>query len=308
MTQLTDSVSAAERIDAALTAFAEMPDPRAQERAEDLVRTLMDFYDAGLSRLVDLIDDAPGGHDELRRLASDRIIAGLLILHDLHPADTAERVAVALERVRPYLGSHSGDVEFLGVGDDNVVRLRLAGSCNGCPSSSVTVTTAIEQAIEEAAPEVVRVDVEGLAPAPRSGGGPGGRTLLPVVGGPGTVPSLPAMAAPGTTAAVTWVALADADEYASGTLAGTVLGGVATVVANLDGALYAYRDRCPACGSPLRTGVLDGDTLTCAGCVQRFDLRRAGAGIDDSSAYLSPFPLLADEGIVRVAVLAEGRQ
>jgi len=42
--------------------------------------------------------------------------------------------------------------------------------------------------------------------------------------------------------------------------------------------------------------------------VQRFDLRRAGAGIDDSSAYLSPFPLLADDGIVRVAVLAEGRQ
>jgi Fe-S cluster biogenesis protein NfuA/nitrite reductase/ring-hydroxylating ferredoxin subunit len=301
MTQRSDSVSAAERIEAALTAFAALPDPRALEQAEDLVRTLMDFYDAGLSRLVELIDDAPGGDDELRRLATDPTVAGLLILHDLHPADTAERVAAALERVRPYLGSHSGDVEFLGVGDDNVVRLRLAGSCNGCPSSSITVTTAIEQAIEEAAPEVVRVDVEGVAPAPRSGGGgPGGRRLLPVIGGPGAVPSLP-LTTPAAPAA-TWVPLADPAGYAPGTLAGAILGGAATVVANLDGTLYAYHDRCPACGSTLRTGVLDGDTLTCAGCVQRFDLRRAGAGLDDVTAYLSPLPLLADDGSVRVAV------
>ena len=45
--------------------------------------------------------------------------------------------------MRPYLGSHGGDVELLGVTDDGVVRLRLLGSCDGCPSSSVTLKLAV---------------------------------------------------------------------------------------------------------------------------------------------------------------------
>lgn len=304
MPQINDSVTAAQRIESALAAFAELPDPRALHQAEDLVRTLMDFYDAGLCRLIELIDGGPGGEEEVRRLAADRLVSGLLILHDLHPADTGERVAAALERIRPYLGSHAGDVEFLGVGADNVVRLRLAGSCNGCPSSSVTVTTAIELAIEEAAPEVVRVDVEGVVPAPVSGGGPGGRTLLPVIGGPGSVPSLPVAApAPQTT----WVALADPTGYAPGTLTAATVGGAATVVANLGGTLYAYHDHCPSCGSAMRNGDLDGDTLACGGCGRRYDLRRAGAGLDGGS-YLKALPLLAEDGDVRVAVPVGGHR
>jgi Fe-S cluster biogenesis protein NfuA len=43
-----------------------------------------------------------------------------------------------------------------------VVHLRLEGSCDGCPSSTQTVKLAIERAIEEAAPEVTRVEVENL--------------------------------------------------------------------------------------------------------------------------------------------------
>jgi Fe-S cluster biogenesis protein NfuA len=106
-------------------------------------------------------------------------VASLLVLHDLHPRSTAERVLAALETVRPYLGSHAGDVEYLGLDPDNVVRLRLAGSCDGCPSSAVTVNLAIEKAIEEAAPEVIRVEVEGVtSAAPETNGE--GRTLLPL--------------------------------------------------------------------------------------------------------------------------------
>ena len=77
----------------------------------------------------------------------------LLILHGLHPLDVETRIARALDRVRPYLGSHGGDVKLLGV-TDGVVHLRLEGSCHGCPSSTVTMKLAIEKAIEEAAPEV----------------------------------------------------------------------------------------------------------------------------------------------------------
>ena len=96
--------------------------------------------------------------------ASDELLAHLLLVHDLHPEDVQTRVERALEEVRPYLGSHGGDVELLGV-EGGVARVRLGGTCNGCASSTVTLTNAIEEAIARAAPELERVEAEGVADA-----------------------------------------------------------------------------------------------------------------------------------------------
>ena len=52
------------------------------------------------------------------------------------------RVMDALDKVRPYLGSHGGDVELVGISGDTV-RLRLVGTCGSCPSSSSSKTTAM---------------------------------------------------------------------------------------------------------------------------------------------------------------------
>ena len=71
-----------------------------------------------------------------------------------------ERVRDALEGVRPYLGSHGGDVELLGV-EDGVARVRMQGSCEGCPASAMTLKLAIEDAVLKAAPDVDRVEAEG---------------------------------------------------------------------------------------------------------------------------------------------------
>jgi Fe-S cluster biogenesis protein NfuA len=80
--------------------------------------------------------------------------------------DTETRVRRALDDVRPSLGSHGGDVELLGV-EDGVAHLRLGGTCNGCPSSTLTLRNAIEEAVMKAAPEIARIEAEGVAePAP----------------------------------------------------------------------------------------------------------------------------------------------
>jgi len=88
-------------------------------------------------------------------------------------------VRQALEEVRPYLRSHGGNVELLGV-EGEVVRLRLVGSCDSCPSSAVTMKQTIEEAIFGTAPEVAAIELEKPAEAPPVLDG-GARLALPII-------------------------------------------------------------------------------------------------------------------------------
>ena len=156
-----------ERVEGLLGELRSLADPAARAAAEEAVRLLVELYGAGLERVVELAGNGPGGTELLDRLAADELIGSLLVVHGLHPLSTEERVQRALDKVRPYLGSHAGGIELLGVDDDGVAHLRLQGSCSGCPSSTMTLKLAIEDAIHKAAPDVERIEaVDGGAPAP----------------------------------------------------------------------------------------------------------------------------------------------
>jgi Fe-S cluster biogenesis protein NfuA/nitrite reductase/ring-hydroxylating ferredoxin subunit len=267
-------------------------DPLVQGQAEELVRLLVELYGAGLARIVELALAAePGGRELLGRMAGDQLVASLLVLHDLHPEPVEARVQQALERVRPYLGSHAGGVQLLGVDSGGVVRLRLEGSCDGCPSSTVTVKLAIERAVEEAAPEVTRVEVEGVTDQRATHG------LIPAES---LFRDQPAPAGP----AAGWVALDGLGATPPGELRAVQADGVAVLACNARGSLYAYRNACPSCASALDAGRLDGERLTCPSCAERFDVRLAGRSLDHPGLHLEPLPLLAEDGGWKVAVAA----
>ena len=139
-------------------------DPRSRELAEELVRLVTELYGAGLERVVELArEKAPAF---VASIADDELIASLLVVHGLHPDDVATRVGRALESVRPFLATHGGDVELLAIDEAvGAVQLRLLGSCDGCPSSAITLQMAVERAIVEAAPEIMRIDVADATPA-----------------------------------------------------------------------------------------------------------------------------------------------
>ena len=67
------------------------------------------------------------------------------------------RVLKALERVRPYLQSDGGDIEFIDVSEDMTVKVKLTGACHGCPYSMQTLKAGVEQAIMKEVPEIKRV-------------------------------------------------------------------------------------------------------------------------------------------------------
>jgi len=144
-------VETPQRIEALLDEVERLPDATARDTATELVQALLELYGEGLRRIALRVD--------MRELAGDELIDHLLFLHGLHPVPVEERVAGALDEMRPYLDSHGGDVRLLGI-DGGVVRLQLQGSCSGCPSSAVTLRHGIEEAIYRAAPDVERIEAE----------------------------------------------------------------------------------------------------------------------------------------------------
>jgi Fe-S cluster biogenesis protein NfuA len=161
--------SIAERIETLVDELGALADPRARQAGNELVQALMELYGAGLARVLEIVDEEPA--DAARRMfarfADDPLVASLLVLHDLHPDDVETRVGRAIERVRPELDVNGAELTLVEV-RDGVARLRLEGNGNGNGhgSSAKTTRRSLERAIGAAAPEIARVEVEGLEEDP----------------------------------------------------------------------------------------------------------------------------------------------
>ena len=262
--------------------------------AEELVAAIVKMYGAGLERIVGALMGAGAEGERIATtLAADELVATLLLIHDLHPVPLEQRVQDALDSVRPYMESHGGNVELLSL-EHRVARIHLRGSCSDCSASSVTLELAIKQALEEAAPDLEGLEVEGMTA--QTAGGPG---LPTVTGMAPTGMELPiVMSAPTPS----WVEVASVGRLADGALAAVNVAGSELLVANVDGTLLAYRDRCASCGAPLHDGLLLAGALSCPECARAFFLPRAGRSMDDDRMQLEPVPLLQEEGRVKVAL------
>jgi len=69
-----------------------------------------------------------------------------------------EKIEEALDGIRPALQADGGDVEVVDVDEaKGVVRVRLQGACQGCPSAQITLVMGVERAIKERVPEIKEV-------------------------------------------------------------------------------------------------------------------------------------------------------
>lgn len=166
-----------ERVQELLGSLDEIADPVAQARVQELVGTVLELYGAGLERILGILEDAGDPALPIRTaLLDDGIVASLLLIHGLYPISLEERITQALDSMRPFLASHGGNVELVSV-EEGVARLRLEGSCNGCPSSAATLEHALKEAIEEAAPDLLGLEVEGVVGLETKSDGPPGLSL-----------------------------------------------------------------------------------------------------------------------------------
>jgi Fe-S cluster biogenesis protein NfuA/nitrite reductase/ring-hydroxylating ferredoxin subunit len=250
---------------------------RAQERSEELVRALVAFYGDGLERVLDIVHESAGERSEaiFAALCRDAFVESLLALHGLHPLSLEDRVQAALDSIRPYLESHEGSVELVGV-DGGVAYVRLAGSCEGCQSSAATLKNAVEAAILEHVGEIVEVRAQGVEIAPA--------------------------AAPSLKLQSDWVALDALPELARQGLAHVSCAGTPVLLVGRERTVFAYRDRCPVCTRALDGARLEWPFVRCAACGERFDVVHAGRVVENEALSAEPFPLVREAQRVRVAI------
>jgi Fe-S cluster biogenesis protein NfuA/nitrite reductase/ring-hydroxylating ferredoxin subunit len=279
--QLAAMNSHGARIQQLLEQIEALPTPSTRELIHEFMEATLAFYGQGLARILQVASESgPGGQNVYQQMINDKVVRGLLLIHDLHPADLETRLREALDHVRPYLQSHGGNVELISLTSQRA-SLRLQGTCKSCASSAVTLELAIRHAIEEACPDLAGFEVDGVPPGDQA---------------PPTVAQPPQRAKPN------WIALENAQQLTDGAWLPVRVAGKRLVVCRLEGKLYAYRNNCPACNMPFDAGALEEGLLRCP-LGHRYDVRHAGRCAEIPTAHLDPFPLLFEEGVVRVALV-----
>jgi Fe-S cluster biogenesis protein NfuA/nitrite reductase/ring-hydroxylating ferredoxin subunit len=272
------------RVETLLEELDSLADAGARERAAEVVAAVLDLYGEGLERIVARLAERDDG-ELAEALAGDELVSHLLLLHGLHPLPLEARVRGALDEVRPYLESHGGNVDLLSV-DEGVARLRLEGSCSGCPSSAMTLKLAIEEAIQKAAPDVEGIEAEGAVAAESR---------------PALLQLEVSESLGGRDGA--WAMAGGMPELRDGGPLLKEVGGEPVLFVKLGETFYAYRPGCPSCDESLAEAVVSGVELACPGCGNRYDVLRAGRCLDEPQLHLEPVPLLVDgDGLVKVAL------
>jgi len=136
------------------------PDPTVREKVFELLDWVEAFHREAVTRIVHMLP-----FEAVEQLHSDPVVNHLLdtyIEDDEAPEDLDALIDEALNEIRPYVHSHGGEMEALNVDKENgIVKLRLMGSCHGCPSSSVTLTDGVEKILKERWPGFRKLEVEG---------------------------------------------------------------------------------------------------------------------------------------------------
>ena len=277
-TELPSEVAAAlARLDDLVEKFDMHPDASVKDRVTALLKAVDTIHRAGLRELA-------------QQLASTGLTPRALeqpsvrLLFDLYELDNGRaRIDAVLEAVREHVEDHGGQMEVV-EGGQRLVRLRVSGlghTCDGLPMTQV-----VEREIRDQLPDLERLEVENADP-----------------------PVPPANFVPltnlrlRTRPRLAWRSVLSADELPSGTLRGVIAGSASVLLANLEGSVVAYRNRCPGSPLPLHGGTLEGTSLVCPWHHCRFDLRN-GQRLDERrpGGSLESVPLTIEHGELRVGV------
>ncbi len=270
----------AEKIDEYVQALLGHSEPMVREATHQMLDGIDALHREAFGRIVAALAE----HAELReRLIEDPVVQLVFELYGLWREDDAAAVERALNSVRPYIESHGGNVEVLGIRVGNV-HVRLTGACHGCSGSTMTLKRGIEAALREHYEGFKEMIVEQSVADDDSG----------------TISLLDR-----TFEKPIFLAAISLPELPDGTLRGVIVGESRILLVRAAGEIYAYKNACLDSPLPLDMGTLEGTTLLCSwhGC--RFDVT-TGQASQPVEGELISYPVAVEGDIVRVATNVPG--
>ncbi len=255
-------------------------DEQTREEVFALLEGIDVLHRQALRRLLALTGNL-GGEGLVERIAQDPVVRTLLEIYDLPEADERTQVERALKEVYPYFRSHGGKLEVLGV-EEGRVRVRLSGSCEGCPGTATTLKRVVEEALREGFPGFKELVAEEPPPKQEKPIQLGRRPLR----------------------RPRWVPVGRLEDLEPGEMQALRPEGTPLLLVRVGGEVYAYRNGCPP-GSALtlHLGRLEESTLVCPwhGC--RYDVRTGKR--QDAEGKLAVLPVAVQDGEIKVAMGVE---
>jgi len=153
---------ASDRIERLLGELRSSTAPATWARIHELVSSMTTIYGRGLGRTLEIFAEAAAGIDETTRtaLCEDTLVGSLLLLHGLHPSPIEERVSAAVERVRRAMGASGGQIEAAPIASNGSITVHVSGDWRTSRVPPDAIEAALRRAIEEAAPDLVRLDID----------------------------------------------------------------------------------------------------------------------------------------------------
>jgi len=162
-----DLYAVAHRIDQLLERLQSSVAAGLWSQIEELVRALTDLYGAGLTRSVELAEqwaDSAGmgaARDFRVALASDELVASLLVLHDAHPDGLTVRAERAVAAAAPSALSNGGQIRLVGVeSESGIVLVSVMATGSGCSFDPVALVDEVRKTLWDALPDAGRIEVD----------------------------------------------------------------------------------------------------------------------------------------------------
>jgi nitrite reductase/ring-hydroxylating ferredoxin subunit/Fe-S cluster biogenesis protein NfuA len=241
MTNLEELVQEINRFEAIISEW----DESQRCVAVGLKRAIEALHKAALTNLIKSLKDE--SMSALRHAVADEVVYAVLLYHELvkpPKPPLAQRIETALEEVRPGLKSHKGDVELVAIKSPDTVEVRLIGTCSSCPTSTLTLSQGVEQAIKNHCPEITKVVAVN-------------NSLTVKNANSGLISPF------SSKITSTWIKVATIDEVPEFSVIAVQLAGTSLILHRQGVTVKCYRNACTHLGSPLEKGKVENGIITC---------------------------------------------
>ncbi len=213
--------------------------------AVGLKRAIEALHKAALTNLIKSLKQE--SMSALRHAVTDELVYAVLLYHELvkpPKPPLAQRIQTALEEIRPDLKSHNGDVELVAITSPDTVEVRLIGTCSSCPTSNLTLSQGVEQAIKNHCPEITKVVAVNSSPTVNNANS-------------GLISPFSAKITS------TWIKVATIDQVPEFSVLAVQLAGTSLILHRQGVTVKSYRNACTHLGSPLEKGKVENGIITC---------------------------------------------